>query len=233
MDKIERQQSLHISVQEIIKAYIVENNLRAGDPLLPETKLAKQLGVSRNSIREAVKALESTGLLETRRGIGVFIRDFSFDPIINNLSYGLLQNLKELSDLLEIRRLLETGMIVKIIPTLTVQDFRELHNVLTSMKSRAEKSEPFRDEDREFHRQLFKNSHNDTLLKLLDLFWLVFTKTSSYANLEDENPMQTYRNHVTIVDSIAEGNIEKARAALDQHYSSILKRLEKYNLLEK
>jgi DNA-binding FadR family transcriptional regulator len=225
LEKINRPKPLHLSVQDAIKEYITDNNLHAGDPLLPETELAKRLGVSRNSIREGVKALESMGILETRRGIGVFVRDFSFDPILDNLPYGLLQDLKVLSDLLEIRQVLETGMIAKIVPMVSDQDLEELHEVLSQMKSRANKGEPFREEDREFHRKLFQNANNDVLIKLLDLFWLTFSKTSAYADLEDRYPMQTYLDHAAIVDAIADGNVNETRSALTQHYTSIQERL--------
>src|SRR5690606_27853305 len=69
---------LHVTVQESLKQYIEDNRLKAGDPLPPETFLAQQLGVGRNSMREAIKALESLGIVETRRGVGVFVKEFSF-----------------------------------------------------------------------------------------------------------------------------------------------------------
>jgi len=86
---------LHVSVQESLKSYIDDNALAPGAPLPPENDLAQQLGVSRNSVREAIKALESLGILETRRGIGVFVKAFSFEPLLANLAYGLGGALRE------------------------------------------------------------------------------------------------------------------------------------------
>ena len=183
LQSLDRPLSLHQSVVNAIKTYISENDFRAGDPFLPETALAKRLGVSRNSVREAVKALESLGILETRRGIGVFISNFSFDPIFDNLPFALVQDLKELSDLLEIRQVLESGMIARVIPAITENNLKELEGILDRMRIKAERGDPLREEDRDFHSTLFENANNDTLLKLLDMFWLLFSKTAQYANL--------------------------------------------------
>lgn len=223
---IERSLSLHQSVVEAIKTYISENDFQPGDPFLPETELAKRLGVSRNSVREAVKALESLGILETRRGIGVFIHDFSLDPILDNLPFALMKDLKELSDLLEIRQVLETGMIAKVVPTLTERNIAELNDVLARMRLRAEKGETFREADREFHKLLFQNAENETLLKLLDMFWLLFSRTSQYANLEDEYPLQTYQDHVAIVEAVVARDARAARSALEKHYAGVSGRID-------
>lgn len=226
MKTLERPLSLHQSVVNAIKTYISENDFQSGDPFLSETELAKRLGVSRNSVREAVKALESLGILETRRGIGVFIKDFSLDPILDNLPFALMKDLKELSDLLEIRQVLETGMIAKVIPTITEITLVELNDVLNRMRLRAEKDEPFREEDREFHKILFQNADNDTLLKLLDMFWLLFSRTSQYANLTDQYPLQTYQDHVAIVDAVVKEDGEAARLALEKHYAGVSGRID-------
>ena len=226
MKAIDRPLPLHISVLNAIKEHISENNLQPGDPLLPENELAKNLGVSRNSVREAIKALESLGIVETRRGIGIFVNSFSFGPILDTLQFARMQDLKELSDLLEIRQILETGMLAKIVPTITEVKLNELNDILKRMRERAEKSEPFREEDREFHQALFQTAGNDVLLKLLDMFWLMFSKTSHYTHLEDQYPQQTYMDHVAIVEAVAKRNVDDASKALYSHYVGIHRRLE-------
>jgi DNA-binding FadR family transcriptional regulator len=226
METIDRPIPLHLSVQNAIKNYIIEKGLKAGETLLPETELATSLGVSRNSVREAVKALESMGILETRRGIGVFVRSFSFDPILEYLPFARTQDLKELTDLLEIRQILETGMMTKVVSTMTEARLTELNAILQRMRSKADRSEPFREEDREFHQTLLQATGNDMALKLLDMFWLLFSNTSQYAHLEDQYPQQTYKDHVAIVEAVAKRNADEARAALLTHYAGISRRLE-------
>ena len=91
---LQRPPSLPETVQTAIRNFIADNNLRTGDALPPETQLTKQLGVSRNAIREAVKSLEMVGIVEVRRGSGLFVGDFSLDPLLDNLPYGLMSDLQ-------------------------------------------------------------------------------------------------------------------------------------------
>lgn len=227
LPSLARPSLLSRAVQDALRAYILDNNLQAEDPLPAEGELARQLGVSRNSVREAVKALESLGVLETRRGSGIFVRDFSFEPLLNNLQYGLLFDLEDLGELLEVRRVLEVGMIGQILPLVTPAQLATLHSTLEQMRMRAEGGEPFPEEDRLFHQTLFENLGNQILLRLLDIFWLAFHKAIEQKALSDwdSNPLQTYRNHAAIVAAIEESNPALVRSALEQHYGGIVQRL--------
>lgn len=222
---IERPPSLHHSVQGAIRAYILKHGLRAGDALPPEHELARQLGVGRNSVREAVKALDSLGVLEARRGSGLFVRAFSFEPLLASLPYGLLVDLQELAELLEIRRVLETGMIESAIATVGEPGLQELRLTVERMAARAALGEAFLDEDRRFHQLLFAGLGNRTLLKLLEVFWLTFRQAAEHADIGNTDPMRTYRDHAAIVEAVAAGDATEARRALDRHYEGITDRL--------
>ena len=224
---VKRAPLLYHTVQEAIQSYIIESNLKAGDPLPPESELARQLQVSRNSVREGVKALESVGVLETRRGSGVFVKDFSFDALLDSLPYGLLYELEQLEDLLEIRRILETSMIESSMETLTDSDLEQLQGVVERMRLRAEQGQTFPEEDKEFHHLLFARLNNKVLLRLLDVFWLALRKAVDHSPVElvDHNPMQTYRDHELILDTVIRKDVEQACQALAQHYENVAERL--------
>ena len=212
---------LHVTVQESLKAYIETNQLKAGDPLPPETFLAQQLGVGRNSMREAIKALESLGILETRRGIGVFVKEFSFKPLLDNLAYGLQDSLRDVEELREIRRVLETGLIGKTIEMISAEDVAELRQEAARMKFRAERNESFAREDQRFHQLLFRCQNNRMLSTLIDIFWIAFNKASDFNNLDNPNPLDTWRDHHEIVEAVANKDVEQARQRLNEHYTGI------------
>ncbi|MEK1890937.1 MAG: FadR/GntR family transcriptional regulator [Phyllobacterium sp.] len=212
---------LHVSVQESLRAYIDDNGLQAGAPLPPESDLAQQLGVSRNSVREGIKALESVGVLESRRGVGVFVKAFSFEPLLDNLAYGLGGALRQVEEVLEIRRTLEVGLIGKTLQLITDEDIQELRRVVARMRVHAERNEAFVDEDRLFHRLLFRCQGNETLVRVIEVFWLAFYKASDFVNLENTDPMRTWRDHEAIVDAVEAKNLEDARSRLDSHYEGI------------
>lgn len=216
---------LHLSVQEAIRAYILDNNLRGGDALPPETDLARQLGVSRNSVREAVKALESLGILEARRGSGLFVAEFSFDPLLDNLSYGLRFDTRELAELLEVRRVLEVGLIAPAIAAMTPEALEALSRTVAQMHALALTGSNFAEEDRQFHQILFAPLGNGTLLKLLDIFWRTYQETSRIADMRNPDPLSTYEDHAAIAAAVQTRDVEAARQALDRHYDGLAGRL--------
>ena len=218
---LDRPPLLHVSVQESVRAYIEENSLEAGAPLPPESFLAQQLGVGRNSVREAIKALESVGVLETRRGVGVFVKEFSFQPLLDNLAYGLQASLRDVEELREIRRVLETGLIDKTIAMISADDISALREVTERMRARAEVNESFAEEDQQFHQLLFRCQNNKMLSALIDIFWSAFYKASGFANLTNPTPLATWRDHHEIVEAVAAGDVEAARERLSKHYRGI------------
>jgi DNA-binding FadR family transcriptional regulator len=93
------------------------------------------------------------------------------------------------------------------------------------MHERAEKGETFLEEDREFHRCLHRGTNNRTLLKLLDIFWLTFQTASQYADIKDNEPMDTYRHHLAVLEAVQARDVERSVAALNQHYFGLESRL--------
>ncbi len=218
---MERAPLLHVTAQESLRTFIVDNGLKGGDPLPPESTLASQLGIGRNSMREAIKALESVGVLETRRGIGVFVKEFSFQPLLDNLAYGLQDSLRDIDELRDIRRVLEVGLIERTVALISDDDIAELQKVTDRMHAKALRDESFAEEDQEFHQLLFRCQSNRMLSSLLDIFWLAFYKASGLADLGNPSPLDTWRDHQSIVDAVAARDIAGARLRLDAHYRGI------------
>jgi DNA-binding FadR family transcriptional regulator len=214
---------LHRTVQDEIRNYIIRQGLRPGDPLKPEAELARLFGVSRNSVREAVKALESTGVLETRRGSGVYVSDFSFAPLLDHLPYGLMQGRRALSELVELRKTLEAGLIADAMRAMSPSSVTAMKDVLASMRALAEQGKPFPEQDRQFHRLLFSDLGNEMLLSLFDLFWLAFHHAAP--PMRGRTPMKAYQAHADILDAILTGDPDQARTAVHDHYLGIESRL--------
>jgi DNA-binding FadR family transcriptional regulator len=224
---LKRPPLIYREVQDAIRAYILENRLRPGDALPPEGELARQLGVSRNSVREAVRSLESVGVIETRRGSGLFVSSFSFDPILDNLQYSLLSDLTKLSDLLQVRRVLEVGMIETAMNSMTDEIKAQIAQTVDTMGQLAKAGQSFVGEDRRFHRLLFEHVGNSVLIRLLDIFWQGFNKASEYGDIADTDPIWTHQAHLAIVDAIMAGDAARARVALDEHYTWLERRIQR------
>lgn len=224
---LRRPPQLHAVVLEELRSYIQRNGLEPGDPLPPESDLAHQLGVGRNSVREAVKALESLGILEVRRGVGAFVKKFSFQPLLDNLGYGLGVSLRDVEELRDIRRVLETGLIHRTIEMMAEDELAALRAVTEDMRRRAEKGESFAEQDQQFHQLLFQCQNNRMLIGLIDVFWRAFYAASNFANLQNVDPMATWKDHHEIVEAIAAKDVERARERLDAHYAGIMQVIER------
>ncbi|GAA2711854.1 GntR family transcriptional regulator [Aeromicrobium ponti] len=94
---------------------IQHDGLKPGDRLPSERELSERLGVGRSSVREALRALELLGLIETRRGEGTFIRDFRGNQLVQLLSTFILQDQKAIRDVKETKFLIELDCLWLII----------------------------------------------------------------------------------------------------------------------
>jgi DNA-binding FadR family transcriptional regulator len=219
---------LHHEIQREIKAYINRHSLKAGDPLPSEGDLAQQLDASRNSVREAVKALEGLGILEVRAGAGLFVSDFSFDSILSNLPYAILFDLKQLNDLLEIRLHLEYGMIERVVELITSEQLDELREILKLMEREARAARYSPEADREFHRVLYVNLRNPILARIIDVFWDAFYQARERSSIVDPlDPVGTYQAHLAILRALEAGKIEDVRIAISEHYHGIEARVRR------
>ncbi|TYB81101.1 FadR family transcriptional regulator [Maritimibacter fusiformis] len=229
LESMPRPPLIHVAVQQSLKDYIEANDMRPGQAMPSESFLARQLGVGRNSVREAIKALESLGILETRRGIGVFVKEFSFAPLLDNLAFGMRDSLRDVGELREIRRVLETGLIGQTIEVIGDDDIAALRDVTARMKARAEKHESFAAEDQEFHQLLFRCQNNRMLNALIDIFWSAFAKASQFHGMDNDDPLATWADHHAIVEAIARRDAEDARRRLDEHYEGLARVIARYS----
>ena len=218
---LRRPPTLHHSVQQAIRQYIIDNELRAGDPLPSENQLSQQLDVSRNLVREAVRGLEAVGVVDIRRGSGLYVNEFSFEPLLDNLQYGLLFDLQELLEMVEIRHALETSLINKAMAKMSASDIQRLERILSLMSEAMDDNAAYVEADRQFHQALFASLDNKTLLKVLDAFWLTFNKASENQEIAHSDPEETYKVHSQIVAAVASGDTERASEALDRHYAAV------------
>ena len=215
------------SVQHAIRSFILKNGLGAGDALPPEGRLAQELGISRPSVREAVKGLESLGILEARSGVGLFVRSFSFDPILDNLAYSMGYDRNSLVELLYVRKQLEAGAIEDAAARVTPAQLRVLRSIVDRMAERATRGETSPEEDRLFHRALFTQIEHPLLFKLLDVFWEVYRRLRDQTALaQTADSVRSWENHRRIVEALESGSAAGARAAMLTHFAGIEVRLE-------
>ncbi len=130
INALSRGTSVNEAIRAQIKQYILDQNLKAGDPLPPETQGAQELGVNRSSVREAVKALESLGLVEIRHGQGLFVRERNFDHLLETISFDMQFDSSTLMELAEIRAWIEMAVLPDALRKIGPAEIRALEDIL-------------------------------------------------------------------------------------------------------
>lgn len=143
-----------------------EDCLVAGDRLPSERELSSRLNVGRSSVREALRALELVGLIETRRGEGTFIRNFYDNGLVQLIAPFLLQDEKTIRDLLQTKRLLEKDMI-RLVCNLPKETFSEVLSKLHQVLEENESSIPV------LHQTFFKTLIEQFDNYLLYRIWMI------------------------------------------------------------
>ena len=225
MAKKLRDPALSISVRNYIKDYIVENDLKAGDPLPSEGHLAEELGVSRSPVREAVKALQSLGIIEARQGEGLFVREWNFDPILENLQFGIRVSPKVLAELYQIRKWLEMAVIGDAVKNISDDEIMELDILMLEWERAIKSGEDYIHFDEKFHQIIFGVVGNETLLKFLQVFWMAFVTYKDY-NLYSPNYQRVLKEHQDILDAIKKKDSKLSRKMLKQQFKGFQERIQ-------
>ncbi len=166
MNKIKplKKTKLSDEVTKAIENIIIDNNLQPGDKLPSQSELGKSLNVGSRSIREAIRSLESRGLVETKQGKGVFVKnsnmDFFLEMLKTNLVFQLPKELKTLIDLANIRKMIETGVIYSIAVNTPPELMSTLTKLIEKMEEKADSNdiEAYNILDVEFHKAIIKAS---------------------------------------------------------------------------
>lgn len=215
-----RQPVISEAVRNYIKEHIIAHNLQPGSPLPPESQLVEELGVSRSSVREAVKALQSLGLIEVRRGEGLYVRATNFDAITEILSFNLRLNPNMLAEVLHLRIWLESAVISEAIPRLSPADIDELENIIHQWKEYADAGKPAEELDERFHLILYRSLGNTTLDKILEVFWIALRGYGEQVkSMTREEIRSQYENHRGILEAVKAGDVVLARQRLLDHFA--------------
>ena len=209
--------------QQKLRVYIAEHGLRAGDQLPPEADLAEVFGIGRLSLREAIKGLETVGVLRTLHGGGTFVEPFSFAPILENLPYAFQVEGRDLLNLLELRAGLEEGLVARASEWIRRRDVEELRGIATAMAAEGCTPDEHAALDRQFHRRLYEPLDNPLVSQVIDLFWEMFNRLHRATVAEPSTPAELARMHLDIVDAVAAQDGEVA--AMARHFENIRTRL--------
>jgi DNA-binding FadR family transcriptional regulator len=214
------------AIQDQVKRLITDRDLEPGDLLPPEGQLAEDLGVSRGSVREAIKSLESLGIVEVRHGDGVRVREFNFDSVLDFLSFGLEFQPARAAEILQIREWLEGAAVAEAAHALSDAELDQIEAVLDVWERKAATGEATATEDRSFHRLLYTPLGNRSLLSLIDIFWVVYNRLPAQTVGQDADPVATVKAHRELLAALRRRDPVLAQKRMADHFHNIESRLD-------
>jgi DNA-binding FadR family transcriptional regulator len=228
-----RRLSRALEVQEAVKEIIVRRGLTAGDPLPTESELMEELDTGRNSVREALKALQAVGIVDIRHGFGMFVGQMSLNGLVDELAFhsriAPQDEPSHLAHLTDIREILENGLARRLIDQRGGADLVELlspvREVIEQMEAEALVGAVSPETDRLFHDVLYRPLGNPLVGRLLGAFWQVYYQLSDDLGTPDESPASVARKHRDIYTAVINEDREAVEVAMGAHFAGIRTRL--------
>ena len=209
-------------VEEALRSALVDGRLRMGERLPPETELARQFCVSRATIREALSALETQGLIRKVAGAGggSFVQavdHHALGALVRESLHNLLQlGMVSVDEVAVVRQHLEVPSAILAARNRNDADISDLHRILDEQRVRSVEDSAVPELDAQFHVAIARISGNRVLAALV---YAVHRESEpvSYLELSAEVGRQTFLQHQAIVDAIAGGDGQAAEAAITAH----------------
>ncbi|MHB9755857.1 FadR/GntR family transcriptional regulator [Streptomyces sp. BYX5S] len=207
---------------EQIKAMIGDGELQPGGRLPTERELAAQLGISRSSMREAIRALTVLGVLEARHGSGIYVTQLEAGDLLE--TFGVVADLsrgERMVELLEVRRILESHATALAAARITDAQLADLARNLAAMEATDDPDEILA-HDLAFHRTIAAAAGNETMAAILEGLSSRTFRARVWRGYEQEGAFErTRREHGRILRALEARDPEVARGAAAGHVGEV------------
>jgi len=215
-----RRNKVYEGVAKQIERLILKK-LRPGDKLPSERELAELLAVSRSSIRDAIRSLELTGMVEPRQGAGTIVREISSDSLVNPLANARKRKEELIGELLDFRMMLEPPLAARAATRVSSDEVSEMEEILERQEKKVRGGESTIGEDSEFHYAVALASGNSVVLKVLDTL-MDLLRDSRERSLQVEGRQQkSVAGHRRILDALKRHDSEAAKVAMRRHIEDV------------
>jgi len=213
---------VYTKVAEQLQNHIVDH-LKPGDMLPPERELVRMFGVSRSSIRDAIRRLDTVGLLEPRQGVGTVVRDVSADALVTPVTTALLQKRKVIHELLDVRMTIEPALARRAARHASPDQITEMRAILDRQERKIQRGESATEEDTDFHHRIALAADNSVMLKLTLVLMDSLREMRERSLQVGGRPQKSLVAHRRILAAIQKGDGAAAQAAMQEHLLEVQK----------
>ena len=198
-----------------------DGNLTAGSRLPSERELASRLGVSRPSVREAMRQLELMGVIESRQGAGAFVKEVSDEDLVQPLALLLRGRKHLLRDILETRKVIEPQLARLAAQQAMPSDVAQLEDMVCRQRAKVQAGKLAIEEDTVFHHLLAQASGNRVLLLLVESC-MDLLRESRKRNLQSpERANRSVEGHADLLQAIKDHDADRAFELMVRHLDGI------------
>ena len=213
--------ALHQQVAESLRELIVDGKIQRGDALPPERVLAQQFGVSRATVREALRALQLWGLVEARQGGGNYVCAPTIEHITTPLSTIIEHNRQLQDELMDARLIFEPAVCWLAAQRRTERDLDAIEAILERQRRRVERGDLAVEEDTAFHLALAEATHNQVVPRLIATINDLLLESRLRSLRTPDRPHSSLEGHLRIAAALRAGDAETARQAMHDHITAI------------
>src|SRR5438034_4247731 len=203
-----------------VKQLIAEGRLKSGDQLPPERDLAEKFVVSRTSVREALRALESLGFVEIRPGEGTFVREMSVDSLVGPLALVMTAQREAIGELFEARRVLEPAIASLAASRATPEEIQEMKRILDDQAREIGGGKTGLAQDAAFHEAIGTAAHNRAITRIVHALMDLLAQSREEAISTPGRPTRSHEDHRRILDAIPAKNAAAAERAMRDHIAA-------------
>ena len=204
-----------------VKQLIADGKLKSGDQLPPERDLAEKFMVSRTSVREALRALQSRGLIDIRAGEGAFVRDISVEALIEPLALVILPHREAVGELFEARRLLEPAIAALAARRATREELTEMERILDEQAREVAAGRTGVVQDSALHAAIANSAHNRAISRIVSALMDLLSQSREESLLTPGRPTRSHEDHRRILEAISRRDEVAAHRAMLDHLIAV------------
>lgn len=225
----ELKQSLSDRLARRIRGMIQRGHYRVGDRLPSIMEMAKRFGVGHPTVREALKKLETTGVVEIRHGSGVYISRSDDVLVLASPDYSGTVTKKLLLDLIRARMALEAQSVADAVQKATAAHLKEMRRLLDTAAKNLANDEVLNDVNMSFHRQIAQASGNAVLVQLLDVLRELFTNEQRLILNIFGSRERDHEGHLAILEALERRDATLAMKRMRAHLKGVESTILRWN----